>query len=285
MMSLNHTPKREISIINYVHNIIFGRKHLIMPMTINSLHSVSSRNMKFTYQLLVALILLASESSAFTTQPPVFGIGALLFKGTVKLTPSLGDDKVIIEAADFFVDAFWQAKVGGGTKQLTEKQRASLMMSQTTDFRKRYGLRVGQRRSEIVIARNKNNTIMGVCAIEVQQIQDGLNTGQSTIAPLMSNVAVGKKFRRRGLAEDMVKEVEEIARKGWGYNEVYLYVEDRNKAAVRLYQKLGYRKIWTDDTSRTLIPTTNGGWDNAPTLLVCMKKNLNRGLLGRFLPF
>lgn len=255
-----------------------------MPMTINSLHSASSRKMKFIYQLLVALILLISESSSLTT-PPVFGIGAVLFKGAVKLTPSLGDDKEIAEAADFFVDAFWQAKVGGGTKQLTGKQRSTLLGSQTMEFRKRYGLKVGQRRSELVIARNGKNEIMGVCAIEVEQIQDGLNTGQNNIAPLMSNVAVGQKFRRRGVAEEMVKEVEEIARKGWGYNEVYLYVEERNKAAVRLYQKLGYRKVWTDDTSRTLIPTTIGGWENAPTLLVCMKKNLNRGLLGRFLPF
>ena len=101
----------------------------------------------------------------------------------------------------------------------------------------------------------------------------------------MSNVAVGKQFRRRGIAEDLVKEVEEIARKQWGYDEVYLYVEERNKAAVRLYQKLGYRKIWTDNTARTMVPTTLGRWESAPTLLVCMKKKLNRGLLGRFLPF
>jgi ribosomal protein S18 acetylase RimI-like enzyme len=241
--------------------------------------------MKSICHLVVSLPLLVARTTALSS-PPILGIGAVLFKGVVKTAPSLGDDKVLTEAADFFVGAFWESKVGGGTKKLTDKQRTQILVSQTMEFRKRYGAVSGQRQSELVLARNANNEMMGVCAIGVEEIPDNGKTGRgSTRAPLMSNVAVGKQFRRRGIAEDLVKEVEEIARKQWGYDEVYLYVEERNKAAVRLYQKLGYRKIWTDNTARTMVPTTLGRWESAPTLLVCMKKKLNRGLLGRFLPF
>ena len=255
----------------------------------NLLHrsAYKSYNMMTTRHLWVALVLLllAIPSSAFSATP-VFGIGAVLFKGVVKTIPTLGDERILEEAADFFVDAFWQAKVGGGTKKLTGKQRKDLLGSQTMEFRRRYGAVLGQRKSELVVARNAKNELMGVCAIEVEKIPDTGRTGKGPIiAPLMSNVAVGQQFRRRGIAEDLVKEVEEIARKDWGYNEVYLYVEQRNKAAVNLYQKLGYRKIWVDNTSRTMVPTVLGGWESTPTLLVCMKKDISRGFLGRFLPF
>ena len=67
------------------------------------------------------LLLLALPLSAFSATP-VFGIGAVLFKGVVKTVPTLGNEQIMEEAADFFVDAFWQAKVGGGTKKLTGRQ-------------------------------------------------------------------------------------------------------------------------------------------------------------------
>lgn len=93
----------------------------------------------------------------------------------------------------------------------------------------------------------------------------------------MSNVAVSRKFRRRGIAEELVKQVEMISRNQWGYNECYLYVEERNTPAIRLYQKLGYRKLWVDKTATTLVPTELGDMQNAPTTIVCMRKRLNRG--------
>jgi hypothetical protein len=45
----------------------------------------------------------------------------------------------------------------------------------------------------------------------------------------------------------LVKEVERVSQYEWGYsNFLYLYMEERSTAAVRLYQKLGYRKVWVD---------------------------------------
>ena len=102
----------------------------------------------------------------------------------------------------------------------------------------------------------------------------------SLSAPLMSNLAISRKYRRKGLAEDLVRAAEAVARKEWGYDECYLYVEKRNVPAVKLYQKLGYRTIWEDDSATTLLPTEDGRVANGKTTIVCMKRRLGGGLFG-----
>lgn len=102
----------------------------------------------------------------------------------------------------------------------------------------------------------------------------------SITAPLMSNLAISKKYRRKGLAEDLVKAAESVARREWGYDECYLYVEKRNGPAIKLYKKLGYATLWEDDTATTLLPTEDGRVVNGKTTIVCMKKRLGGGLLG-----
>lgn len=115
-------------------------------------------------------------------------------------------------------------------------------------------------------------------AVDKIKKMDG-NDGSIT-APLMSNLAVSRSYRRKGLAEDLVRAAENIARKEWGYDECYLYVEKRNAPAVKLYRKLGYRVIWEDDSATTLLPTEDGKVVNGRTTIVCMKKSLGGGLLG-----
>mmetsp|Transcript_26291 Transcript_26291/g.38849 ORF Transcript_26291/g.38849 Transcript_26291/m.38849 type:complete len:245 (+) Transcript_26291:141-875(+) len=220
--------------------------------------------------------------------PPSLGLGALIFRPAgMKTRPALMDDATLRQAADFFTDAFWANKVGGGIKELQSKQRKSLLGSQTTEFRKRYGGKYGgDRISELLVCRNDKDEVMGCCGIEVDNIfGNGLKSNILKQAPLMSNLAVGREFRRRGIAEELVNEAEELARKKWGYDEVYLYVEKRNKAAVRLYQKLGYRKVWEDESASTLLPLKTGSMRQVSTTLLCMKKRLGLGIFGRLLPF
>jgi ribosomal protein S18 acetylase RimI-like enzyme len=217
------------------------------------------------------------------------GLGVLLRPPGMTTVPSLGDNDVLMEAADFFTDAFWAAKVGGSVKELQPRQRSSLLNSQIMEFKRRYGpTKYGpDRTAELLVTKNRKGSVMGCCGIEVDKIPDGGFSGRIlTQAPLMSNVAVGKQFRRRGIAEEMVSAAETLVRKEWGYNEVYLYVEQRNTPAVRLYQKLGYRKVWADTTATTLMPMEGGGMKQVTTTLICMRKSLSRGpLLGRILPF
>merc|ERR1712071_230371 len=100
--------------------------------------------------------------------------------------------------------------------------------------------------------------IWGCAGIEVSRISTPNGKSTRFPAPLMSNLAVGRKFRRKGVAEELVKATEKLAYKQWGYEECFLYVEKRNKPAVKLYRKLGYKVQWEDDTGTTLTPKPNG---------------------------
>jgi RimJ/RimL family protein N-acetyltransferase len=184
------------------------------------------------------------------------------------------------DASDFFVDAFWTSKVGGGAQTLTKSQERTLQQSQYAEFNRRYG---GRRAgSELLVGRNAKNEIVACAGVEVDRIPVGSLKGPiEKQAPLMSNLAIGRKYRRRGLAEQMVQAVEKYVQTEWGYEECYLYVEERNRPAVKLYEKLGYRKKWSDFDAKTLMPTNEGDLLTSNTVIVCMEKKLRSGFWSR----
>lgn len=218
-----------------------------------------------------------------------FGLGAVFFQPKGLITKSTrGDIPTLLKASNFFVDAFWIGKPGGGATELSDKQRRSLSTTQFGEFRSRYAGRTRPGQAELVICQLPDTgEITGCAGIEVSPIpyNNDLKSTKTYNGPLMSNLAVSKQFRRKGIAEKLVKEVERIVRIEWGYDDCYLYVEERNKAGVKLYQKLGYKKMWIDKDATTLLPSTNGKLENSSTNIVCMRKRLNLGLLGRILPF
>jgi len=235
--------------------------------------------------LLVLLLRLSPQQPHLLVrafQAPTLGIGAVLFpvRGKVIKGVSVEDNwrSALDDASVFFVDAFWTGKSGGGTKVLTSRQKRSLLQSQYAEFNKRYGGGVSRRSSakqaELLICRNPKGEVVGVAGVEVDSIPSGSLKGPiEKKAPLMSNLAVSRKYRRRGLAEALVEAVEKQCQ-DWGFNDCYLYVEKTNPAAVNLYQKLGYRKVWQDGTARTLLPDSTGSLGTQPTVIVCMKKEL-----------
>lgn len=212
-------------------------------------------------------------------QAPTFGLGAVLFPVRGRVIQGISNEPwenqrtALQDAGDFFVGAFWTAKVGGGARELTKMQRESLQQSQFAEFNQRYGGR-GQRKAELLVCRNAQDEIVACAGIEVDAIPEGSLKGPVIKrAPLMSNVAVSRQYRRRGLAEELVDLLEDLCAE-WGYDECYLYVEQRNVAAVRLYEKLGYKKLWKDDTAQTLLPTESGSLRNGPTVIWLMRKKL-----------
>lgn len=218
-----------------------------------------------------------TQIQALQLVAPVFGIGSVLFpvrKTIDAVSEYAWADKydVLMEASDFFVDAFWTGKVGGGAKALTDRQRSQLLQSQVAEFNSRYGQKRTQ--SELLVCRNAQQEIIACAGVEVEGIPSSSMRGSrsETRAPLMSNLAVSSKFRRRGLAEALVQAVEDVC-VDWGYDSCYLYVEQRNPAAVRLYQKLGYSIVWNDESATTLLPTVTGELRNTPTVIVCMRKD------------
>lgn len=56
------------------------------------------------------------------------------------------------------------------------------------------------------------------------------------------NVAVAPEYRRRGIAEMLLRELEETLRKEGVYS-LTLEVRPSNDAAIELYRKLGYREV------------------------------------------
>jgi ribosomal protein S18 acetylase RimI-like enzyme len=227
------------------------------------------------------------------TPTPILGLGATFFRPkNMVVRPTLGNDSDLLDSAKFFTDAFWNGKIGG-TKKLTLRQSKTLSNQQMAEFRKRYGKSTlknkSDSRSELIICQNSvTGEVMGCAGIEISKVQTPNGKSVDYPAPLMSNLAVGSKFRRKGIAEDLVKAAEELVRKEWGYEDCYLFVEKRNAPAVKLYRKLGYKRQWEDETATTLIPKSNGSVKTSPTVLLCMKKSLGGGLgatLGRLFPF
>jgi len=199
---------------------------------------------------------------------------------------------------NMFVDSFWRGKVGGGAKELTESQNRTLQAQQYAEFRKRYS-RSGLN-SQLLLCKTSNGIITGCAGVEVDTVStfaegyeprnggslwaqitgndipakpEGRWDTKMKYAPLMSNLVVSRQFRRKGLAEKLVADVENVCL-DWGYDECYLYVEKRNIPAVKLYQKLGYKTIWQDDKAKTLIPTKKGDLKSGSTIILCMKKQL-----------
>jgi ribosomal protein S18 acetylase RimI-like enzyme len=235
----------------------------------------------FRYLLLLSAIPQRPAVDAF--QLPAFGLGAVLFpvRKTIEGVSEYGwSDKydVLREASDFFVDAFWTGKVGGGATKLTDRQRSQLLQSQLAEFNSRYGQSKSVAQRELLVCRNTQQEIIACAGVEVEGIPRSSLRGSRSEnrAPLMSNLAVSSRYRRRGLAEALVQAVEELCVE-WGHDSCFLYVERRNPAAVKLYQKLGYTIVWEDNSATTLLPTSTGELRNTPTVIVCMRKeNLRR---------
>lgn len=222
--------------------------------------------------LVAVLAAQLSTCSAFAV-PIVTGIGALLFpvkNSEITSVSEAESRRYELElASDFFLQAFWTGKVGGGAKRLTQTQERQLKTSQVAEFRKRYGSTASSK-SELLLLKEGGKKIIGCVGVQVDRVGD---IGR---VPLMSNLAVDPNYRRRGLAERLVQSAEDCVVSQFGASECYLYVEARNKGAVRLYQKLGYKQEYIDDTARTLLPTKDGKLESQPTVIVCMKKDLGR---------
>ncbi|CAB9514110.1 FR47-like protein [Seminavis robusta] len=222
------------------------------------------------------------------------------------------DDELRL-VTDLFVDSFWRGKVGGGAKELTESQNKTLQAQQYVEFKRRYSTTALASQLVLCKdTKQQQNNIIGCAGVQVDAvtifaeeeapkqplllpllamilpdniiIKNAINipakpTGRwdtkMKYAPVMSNLVVSRHYRRQGIAEQLVAAVEEACQQDeWGYDECFLYVEQRNTPAVRLYQKLGYKTLWKDETAKTLLPTKTGSLESTRTTIVCMRKQL-----------
>jgi ribosomal protein S18 acetylase RimI-like enzyme len=61
----------------------------------------------------------------------------------------------------------------------------------------------------------------------------------------ISNLAVSRDFRRRGVAQELLSNCEQIT-KSWGYTDLHLHVMATNDRGRNLYRKLGYEIVSTE---------------------------------------
>eukprot|EP00216_Chloropicon_sp_CCMP2111_P005258 CAMPEP_0198234664 /NCGR_PEP_ID=MMETSP1446-20131203/631_1 /TAXON_ID=1461542 ORGANISM="Unidentified sp, Strain CCMP2111" /NCGR_SAMPLE_ID=MMETSP1446 /ASSEMBLY_ACC=CAM_ASM_001112 /LENGTH=344 /DNA_ID=CAMNT_0043915483 /DNA_START=409 /DNA_END=1443 /DNA_ORIENTATION=- len=98
------------------------------------------------------------------------------------------------------------------------------------------------------------------------------------LRPIVANLAVAKRSRRKGVAKKLMRQCEDIARSEWGYDEIWLLVEDDNRKAKKLYKKLGYKTIRKNpDTSFKVV---DGRVTEVDVTNVYMRKILKPGVVG-----
>ncbi|WP_310487692.1 GNAT family N-acetyltransferase [Chamaesiphon sp. VAR_69_metabat_338] len=81
----------------------------------------------------------------------------------------------------------------------------------------------------------------------------------------ISNLAVSRDFRRRGVAIELITSCEQLT-KTWGYSKIHLHVMANNERGRNLYQKLGY-EIVSSEFVWSILP-----WHRPERLFLC--KNL-----------
>jgi len=97
---------------------------------------------------------------------------------------------------------------------------------------------------------------------------------QKIFTLVLANLAVRRERRGRGIAKELVRACEIIAR-DWGYESISLLVDSENKAARKLYSKMGYKTVFRDDSATCILP---GDYNlrTAECINFCLQKNISK---------
>jgi len=95
---------------------------------------------------------------------------------------------------------------------------------------------------------------------------------------VIANLAVDRECRRQGVGRRLVAEAEATAQE-WGYDYIWLLVEESNERAQRLYRKMGYHAQGRDE-GRITVKVTQGRVQELKVDSIVMKKSLKGSLLG-----
>ncbi len=115
----------------------------------------------------------------------------------------------------------------------------------------------------------KDNNVVGVITIEC--CEDNINEEKKNY-PVISNLIVSNKMRRKGIAKQLTTRAEKIG-KSFGYKEIYLFVNIENIPAIQLYKSRGYKAIG-DEKESTRIIFQNNRFRNVECVNLMMRKRL-----------
>lgn len=115
----------------------------------------------------------------------------------------------------------------------------------------------------------KDSDVVGVITVECSDI---VINGKKENHPVISNLIVSKKMRRKGIAKLLTTRAEKIA-KSFNYKEIYLFVNVENIPAIRLYKSRRYKSI-DDKKEATRIVFEKNRFNNVKCVNIMMKKNI-----------
>lgn len=174
------------------------------------------------------------------------------------------------------MDAFF---LDGDTDALEPAPRRALVASALRDLQSRYS---GGGNRALLLVRGPGGAVLGCAGVEPQPflgnaVLRGTRRASpplgAVLRPVVSNLAVARRARGRGLARALMRAAEAAAA-AWGFDECLLLVDRGNARARRLYAGLGYRPLKGGEESATTLRVAAGRVDEAPVVNVCLRKSL-----------
>jgi ribosomal protein S18 acetylase RimI-like enzyme len=114
----------------------------------------------------------------------------------------------------------------------------------------------------------KDDDVVGVITVECCDID--INEKKEN-HPVISNLIVSKKMRRKGIAKSLTRRAEKTA-KSLGYKEIYLFVNVENIPAIRLYKACRYKSIGDEKKTTRIIFEKNRLLDEQCVNIMMKKK-------------
>ena len=94
-------------------------------------------------------------------------------------------------------------------------------------------------RSDVKLASGVAGSLLGTVEMALRS-PHLLQLEKKTQYPYLSNLAVCNKYRRQGIAKQLMVACEKVAMR-WGFKDLYLHVLENNQPAKRAYLKMGYQ--------------------------------------------
>ena len=113
----------------------------------------------------------------------------------------------------------------------------------------------------------KDDNVVGVITVECCYINE-----EKENYPVISNLIVSSKMRRKGIAKSLTIRAEKIV-KSFYYKKIYLFVNKENIPAIQLYKSRGYKSI-VDEKQSTRIIFQNNRFRNVECVNLMMSKRL-----------
>ena len=114
----------------------------------------------------------------------------------------------------------------------------------------------------------KDHDVVGVITVELCDVD--IN-GKKENHPVISNLIVSKKMRRKGIAKSLTRRAEKTA-KSSGYKEIYLFVNVENIPAIRLYKACRYKSIGDEKKTTRIVFEKNRLLDEQCVNIMMKKK-------------